>query len=66
MTATAHSSRITLEQLNSTIARYQHVVREKLRDLDVFRYETIPAAKSAADKPELTKAELEKLVEWKL
>lgn len=66
--ASLHISRISVAAINEVLARYPAMVPEKLRDLDVQRYDGIAAA--VANRQDsakhLTKAEVEKLVEWKL
>ena len=60
---------IPKESFLKILARYPSAAPEKLRDLDVLRYDTIPAtlAQRAKDNDaHLTKEEVEKLVEWKL
>ncbi|KAF2013805.1 hypothetical protein BU24DRAFT_247619 [Aaosphaeria arxii CBS 175.79] len=68
-------STISLIDFKVLLSRYPHAVPEELRDLDVQRYDTIPAQlaarKAAADNDDaatvsLNKEELVKLVEWKL
>jgi hypothetical protein len=65
-------STISLSTFNTTLARYASIAPAKLKDLDTFRYDTLPA-KLAKRKKEvgdgeacLEKEELEGLVEWKL
>jgi hypothetical protein len=62
-----HIDRISVELFNTTLARYATTASSTLADLDTLRYETIPAklAKSKKD-THLLKADVEKLVEWKL
>lgn len=63
-----HINTITLSTFKEVLARYHATVPEKLRDLDAQRYDTIPAAVASRDESDkqLTKEEIEKLVEWKL
>ncbi|KAF3039189.1 hypothetical protein E8E12_006806 [Didymella heteroderae] len=62
-----HINRITLELFKATLKRYSETASSSLSELDTLRYETIPAnlAKSKKD-AHLLKADIEKLVEWKL
>ncbi|KAF1926063.1 uncharacterized protein M421DRAFT_423068 [Didymella exigua CBS 183.55] len=62
-----HINSISLELFKRTLARYAIIAPSTLADLDTLRYETIPAklAKSKKD-THLPKADVEKLVEWKL
>ncbi|KAJ4378413.1 hypothetical protein N0V86_006116 [Didymella sp. IMI 355093] len=62
-----HIDKISLELFNTTLARYVTTASSTLADLDTLRYETIPAklAKSKKD-TYLLKADVERLVEWKL
>ncbi|OAG07470.1 uncharacterized protein CC84DRAFT_1089392 [Paraphaeosphaeria sporulosa] len=62
-------TQISRETFNAILSHYSSIVPEKLRELDVLRYETIPAAVISRAKEggaELTKDEVVKLVEWKL
>ncbi len=63
-----HINTIQLCTFKVVLARYPAQVPDKLKDLDELRYDTIPAkfAKRRDTDPELTSAEVEKLVEWKL
>lgn len=62
-----HTDRISLDSFNETLALYPDTAPSTLAELDTLRYETIPAklAKSSKD-AHLIKADVEKLVEWKL
>ena len=57
---------ITSKTFDSVLSKYGDIVAEKLHDLDVLRYETIPQAKGSSKQTPLSKGELEQLVEWKL
>ncbi|KAF2441427.1 hypothetical protein P171DRAFT_434128 [Karstenula rhodostoma CBS 690.94] len=61
-------TQISQETFNATLSRYPSTVPEKLRELDVLRYDTIPTtvASRAKEGAYLAKDEVEKLVEWKL
>lgn len=62
-----HVNRISLELFNTTLARYTTAAPSTLADLDTLRYETIPAKLTKGKKDaHLLKADVEKLVEWKL
>jgi hypothetical protein len=62
-----HIKSITISKFKDVLSRYTPAVPEKLHDLDVLRYDTIPATVAKRqDHPHLTKDEVEKLVEWKL
>lgn len=63
-----HIKSISLASFREVLARYASTAPEKLRDLDAQRYDVIPAAVASRDpsNKHLTKAEVEKLVEWKL
>ena len=62
-----HFNRISLQLFNETLARYPDTAPSTLKELDTLRYETIPEklAKTTNDF-HLIKADVEKLVEWKL
>jgi hypothetical protein len=58
---------IPLATFRIILSRYANVVPDKLQELDRLRYDTIPEKVSTtSDSPNLTKDEVEKLVEWKL
>lgn len=59
--------KITLNTFKATLARYPDVAPSALAELDTLRYDTVPA-KLASIKGEkhLLKADVERLVEWKL
>ncbi|KAF2737299.1 hypothetical protein EJ04DRAFT_510404 [Polyplosphaeria fusca] len=60
---------ITIEDFNEIVSRYASAVPEKLRELDTFRYDTVPttlAQRAGSGDAHLQKHEVEKLVEWKL
>ena len=63
-----HIKRISPASFREVLARYPATAPEKLRDLDAQRYDIIPNAIAGRDpsNKHLTKAEVEKLVEWKL
>ncbi|PSN63847.1 hypothetical protein BS50DRAFT_576475 [Corynespora cassiicola Philippines] len=64
-----HPSRISAETLKTVVSRYPATAPAALKQLDTLRYETIPSSIAARKSPgetSLTKAEVEKLVEWKL
>ncbi|KAH7085015.1 hypothetical protein BKA63DRAFT_559677 [Paraphoma chrysanthemicola] len=65
-----HIKSISLSTFNTTLSRYPSAAPESLHDLDTQRYETIPAAfakrVASIEETYLLKAEVEKLVEWKL
>lgn len=57
---------ISLSSINEVLSRYPVTAPEKLKGLDILRYDTIPSDVAAKDVPHLTKDEVETLVEWKL
>ena len=68
-------SNISAEAVDQAVQRYEQIVPEKLKPLDLDRYINIPAAladrrKAAQDnaepEPYLTRDELSRLMEWKL
>jgi hypothetical protein len=63
-----HMNTITLAAFKDVLSRYPAMVPEKLRDLDVQRYDTIRKVVAAQEESEkhLTKDQVVKLVEWKL
>ncbi|KAF2848916.1 hypothetical protein T440DRAFT_399991 [Plenodomus tracheiphilus IPT5] len=63
-----HISKISNTTFKEVLARYPTTVPEKLRDLDIKRYETIPATaiREKDGSANLTKDMVETLVEWKL
>ena len=62
-----HIDKVSLELFNTTLKRYSEIASTSLAELDTQRYETIPS-KLAKEKKDthLLKADVEKLVEWKL
>ena len=66
------ASRISPDDFNVFLRKYESTVPEPLRELDKTRWETVPTAtKQRADKSKnsetwLEKSELEDLVRWKL
>lgn len=59
--------KITIETFRATLSRYGDVASSALADLDMFRYETVPAKLASMKGDEhLLKADVERLVEWKL
>ncbi|KAF3052516.1 hypothetical protein E8E11_011506 [Didymella keratinophila] len=62
-----HISKISLEVFNTTLKRYSDIASSSLAELDTLRYETIPSKLANGKKDaHLLKADVEKLVEWKL
>ncbi|KAF2656825.1 hypothetical protein K491DRAFT_596312 [Lophiostoma macrostomum CBS 122681] len=59
-------SEISRSAFTSILARYPDSVPAELRELDRWRYETIRQRHSAHGSSGLRKADVEKLVEWKL
>lgn len=57
---------ITLDTFKSTLSRYPDVAPSSLAELDTFRYETVPAKLTSLKDKHLLKADVERLVEWKL
>ncbi|KAJ8118664.1 hypothetical protein OPT61_g404 [Boeremia exigua] len=58
---------ISLSEFKSALARYTDVAPSTLADLDTLRYETVPAKlRDMKGEKHLLKADVEKLVEWKL
>ncbi|KAF2625366.1 hypothetical protein BU25DRAFT_493001 [Macroventuria anomochaeta] len=62
-----HIEEISLSILNATLSRYPDTASSALADLDTLRYETIPRTlEKMKGEKSLLKADIEKLVEWKL
>lgn len=62
-----HINKITIDTFNKTLVRYSEMIPSTLADLDKFRYDSIPAKLVARNEDaHLLKADVEKLVEWKL
>jgi hypothetical protein len=61
---------ITAADFDACLDRYDEVVSDKLRELDEFRFVTIPAElkkrRNAKGGAWLAKEEVQKLVDWKL
>ena len=69
---------MTLDDIKALVAKYPSVVKDNLKDLDEFRYETLPervkgrrvykgmGKKAPADLTYMSKDELVELVTWKL
>jgi peptidoglycan hydrolase CwlO-like protein len=65
--STFRLEKISLKEFREILARYPSTVPAPLKDLDVFRYDTLPAQLASAPKGSaLEKASLKSLVEWKL
>jgi peptidoglycan hydrolase CwlO-like protein len=65
--STLRLEKISLKEFREILARYPSTVPAPLKDLDVFRYDTLPAQLASAPKGSaLEKASLKSLVEWKL
>jgi hypothetical protein len=62
-----HIDKISLSTFNATLSRYADTAPSTLADLDELRYTTIPARLAKIEKnAQLSKSDVEKLVEWKL
>jgi hypothetical protein len=65
--STLRLEKISLKEFREILARYPFTVPAPLKDLDVFRYDTLPAQLASAPKGSaLEKPSLKSLVEWKL
>lgn len=65
--APVYFNKISLLAFNKTLSRYPSTAPSALTDLDKSRYETIPVkVTKAKTEAHLLKADVEKLVEWKL